>query len=268
MKAKKSLGQNFLKSKGAIKAMVTSAQISSDDFVLEVGPGKGVLTEELLAKAKRVVAVEFDQELVGYLSDKFAQQIKEGSLEIVFGDILEFDPKKYFNKKFGYKIVANIPYYITGAIFKKFLSNVFQPKSMTVLVQKEVAERIVARAGKESILSLSVKVFGEPKYIEKVPARYFSPEPKVDSAIIHIANISMKRLGKMNPENFFEIVKIAFSQKRKTLLKNLGHYFNKEELQVFLEKNGLNPMSRAEDLSLENFISLAKSLFPQKKANK
>jgi len=213
MKAKKSLGQNFLKSTLALKKIVEAGEISSDDIILEIGPGKGVLTEKILEKGCCVIAVEKDRELFEFLQNKFEREIKDKKLFLIKDDILDMDIKKMEFKffsgpriprslsqpdhsknliPFSFKIIANIPYNITGAILKKFLTKEHQPEMMILMVQNEVAKRIVARDGKESILSISVKAYGEPKIIMKVPARYFSPTPKVDSAVIAIKNISRR----------------------------------------------------------------------------
>jgi 16S rRNA (adenine1518-N6/adenine1519-N6)-dimethyltransferase len=246
-----------LKSKQAIVDMIRAADISRGEKVLEIGPGKGVLTEALLEAGAHVITVEADRELIPFLQEKFAEEIEEGKLKLVQGNILDVSPSTSLGTT-SYKLVANIPYYITGAIIRKFLEAKNQPKSMTLLVQKEVAERIVARDGKESILSLSVKAYGTPKIVTKVPKRYFSPEPKVDSAIIHIGNISKNNFKGLSEEKFFEIIRTAFAQKRKTLAKNL-RIFRLEP------PNGLvDPKIRAEDLSLKDFILLAKKLFPQR----
>ncbi len=258
MRPKKSLGQNFLKSKQAIVDMIRAAQISAGERVLEIGPGKGVLTEALLEAGAKVIAVEADGELIPILREKFAAEIKSGQLLIINEDILEFSPKKDV-----YKVVANIPYYITGAIFRKFLQSKSQPISMTILVQKEVAERIVARDKKESILSISVKAYGEPKIISKVSKRYFTPEPKVDSAIIHVDSINKAHFKEISEKNFFELVKTAFAQKRKTLVNNLSK-LKIDGLPEILSNLGLNPKARAEDLSLKSFLALTKAVFPQR----
>lgn len=196
MKAKKSLGQNFLKSEIALKKIVEAGEIKSDlpaqagDVILEIGPGKGALTKKLLEKAGLVIAVEKDYELFGFLKMKFEKEIADKKLILINEDILEFDCVRQDLTQ--YKIIANIPYNITGAILKKFLTEKNQPTLMVLMVQHEVAKRIMASDKKESLLSISVKAYGEPKMIMKVPARYFSPAPKVDSAIILIKNISRK----------------------------------------------------------------------------
>src|SRR3989338_442365 len=215
MRAKKSLGQNFLTSRGVARDIVVAAQITPDDVVLDIGPGKGFLTEGLLQKAKKVIAVEKDVRMVEYLKDKFAQEIRDGKLELIHQDILSFDISRSTLHALRFTLVANIPYYITGEILRTFLSGNIQPTCMVLMVQKEVADRTVARDGKESILSMSVKVYGTQRYIQKVPARYFSPEPNVDSAVLLIEKISKKNFKNKNDEDmFFEIVKRGFAHKQ------------------------------------------------------
>jgi 16S rRNA (adenine1518-N6/adenine1519-N6)-dimethyltransferase len=191
IKPKKSLGQNFLKSEAALRKIIEVGEIKKDDVILEIGPGKGALTSRLLEHAGLVIAVEKDRELFELLKIKFNKEIEEKKLKLINEDILE-DGITTTLKPLRYKIIANIPYNITGAILKKFLTAENQPTSMVLMVQNEVAKRIVARDGKESILSVSVKAYGTPKLVMKVEARYFSPAPKVDSAIISIKDISRK----------------------------------------------------------------------------
>ncbi len=252
-KAKKSLGQNFLKSEPALRAIIEAGEISKEDIVLEIGPGKGALTEKLLEKAGTVIAVEKDYSLINTLREKFSKAITEKRLILVRDDILEFEIEKIIKQQ-NYKIIANIPYNITGAILKKFLTAEHQPERMVLMVQHEVAKRIIARDGKESILSISVKAYGEPKMIMKVPARYFSPAPKVDSAVILIKNISRKIFteNRASESVFWEIVKTGFAHKRKKLSKNL------EEISIGHGEIELGN-KRAEELNLEDWISLAKS---------
>lgn len=274
MKAKKSLGQNFLKSKIILNKIVSAGNISEKDTVLEIGPGKGSLTEILLAQVGKVIAVEKDNELLKLLQEKFATEIKSGSLVLVHDDILNFNPETYDLMSGAYKLIANIPYNITGAILKKFLTNSNQPENMILMIQYEVAKRIVARDGKESLLSISVKAYGLPKIIAKVKAQYFSPKPNVDSAIIKIDHISKKlfinnlysvqsqtlnriggdKMGKLEEfeEKFWKIVHAGFAHKRKKLSGNLKNVLDtKNELFLtFRDK-------RAEDLSLSDWIILA-----------
>lgn len=249
--AKKHLGQNFLKSKKALHAMIEASKLSSEDVVVEVGPGKGVLTEALLEKAKKVIAYEKDSDLIPLLQEKFT---RKDNFSLFEQDILEFDPKNLNT----YKVIANIPYYITGAILEMFLSLQKQPSSMTLLVQKEVAERVIARDGKESILSLSVKAYGKPSFTMKVSKQYFSPAPKVDSAILHIADISKDFFSDFSEQEFFRVVKKSFQFKRKNIFNNLkGSFSNTTSV---LQQLSIAKTVRAEDLSLEQFALLVKKL--------
>ena len=221
------------------------AEPSPEAVVFEIGPGTGVLTRELLKRAGKVVALEADRELFGKLQADFASEITEGRLELLLGDIRTFDlatlPEKY-------SLVANIPYYLTGDIFRKFLETSHQPHSMTLLVQKEVAERI-ARSKKESILSLSVKAYGTPKYEFTVPRGAFKPAPKVDSAVLTVRNISRKNFNSSAEEKcFFELLHAGFAHKRKFLAKNLAEAgFNADDIPEKV---------RAEDVSLSMWFML------------
>ena len=253
-KAKKSLGQNFLKSRQALWQIIEAGEIKPDDIVLEIGPGRGALTEKLLKSAERVIAVEKDRKLFEFLQEKFKKEVQAGSLMLVYKDIMNFELENY--KLRSYKLIANIPYNITGAILKKFLTDKNQPEDMVLMVQHEVAKRIIATDKKESILSVSVKMYGNPKMIMKVSARYFSPAPKVDSAIIAIKSISRKifQKNKINEEKFWELVKTGFAHKRKKLSGNLRGVidFKKSNFQQLSDK-------RAENLSLSDWISLAQA---------
>ncbi len=251
MRAKKSLGQNFLTSEKIAEEIVSAANVNSDDIILEVGPGKGILTRELLKKAGKVIAIEKDRRLAEFLRERFAG-LK--NLDVVCADILKFNPSDYNLKNNGYKIVANIPYYITSHFLRKFLENRFQPSKMVLMIQKEVAERIVAKDKKASILSISIMAYGEPKIIRTVSANYFSPKPKVNSAVLLIDNIS-KLFFKSSPpieENiFFEILRKGFSGKRKMLKNNLSEITAED-----FAKCEISPKARAENLSLENWRCL------------
>jgi 16S rRNA (adenine1518-N6/adenine1519-N6)-dimethyltransferase len=244
MYKKKSLGQHFLTSGAYLSAAAEAAHISKGDLVLEVGPGEGTLTEVLVRRGAKVIALEKDARLITFLKEKF----KNDTVQVVEGDALEYEPK--FK---NYIVVGNIPYYITGALFKKFLSGAHQPSTLVFLIQKEVGERI-ARSKKESILSLSIKAYGTPKYIKTVPAGAFSPPPKVDSAIVAITNISRKNFANAAHEaRFFEAVKKGFAQKRKMLKSNLGPLF----AEAF-ENSGLDARVRAEDVPLETWLKLSR----------
>ncbi len=266
MKAKKSLGQNFLKSSMVLGKIIQAGEVSADDVILEIGPGRGTLTEKLLEKSKNVIAVEKDDELVEILKNKFSKEIKSGAFVLVHDDILGFDISKLEVAK--YKIIANIPYNITGAILKKFLTAEHQPESMVLMVQHEVARRIVAGDKKESILSISVKAYGTPKMITKVPARYFSPKPKVDSAVITINSISRKIFStkggsasggkdtELDEGKFWQVVHTGFAHKRKKLSNNLKNILPAQKNEFF----GPFADKRAEDLMLADWILLASQL--------
>jgi 16S rRNA (adenine1518-N6/adenine1519-N6)-dimethyltransferase len=253
MKAKKSLGQNFLNDEDVLEAMLEAAVIAGTDTVLEVGPGKGSLTEKLLKHSFKVVAVEKDDRLIGLLEKHFATAISQGKLILVHGDILTLSPESLIAEG-PYKIVANIPYYITGQFVRKFLEAKSQPENMVLMVQKEVAERI-ALSKKESLLSLSVKAYGVPSYIATVPKELFSPMPKVDSAILRIDAISKDFFQDILPENFFALIKAGFAHKRKMLRKNLEEIFGTGTVSV-LQGCDISPAARAEELSLSQWKCL------------
>ena len=215
--------------------------------VLEVGPGRGILTRALLARAKKVIAVEADEKLFEELQKTFAREIEQGQLQLIHADIRDWEGAA------GYHVVANIPYYLTGELFRKFLSAEHQPKSMTLLVQKEVAERI-ARSRKESILSLSVKAYGEPKYEFTVPRGAFLPPPKVDSAVLSIRDISRHHFkNKEEEEHFFALLHAGFAHKRKYVRSNLAA---EDFSEVLLAQ--IPDKARAEDLPLPAWLALCR----------
>ena len=271
--AKKSLGQHFLNSPSALAAMCEAGEVRAGEVVLEIGPGKGALTKELLARGAQVVAVEKDRQLLPWLEMDFAKEIKEGQLRLIVGDALELEaavvcPLAPQGERVGvrggesvgttppFKLIANIPYYITGALLEHFLSAPLQPSVLVFLVQKEVAERI-ARSKKESLLALSVKAYGEPKYIKTVPAGAFSPPPTVDSAILAVRNVSRAHFKNATHEaRFFQLLRAGFSHKRKLLAGNLKPILG-PEAEASLMKAGIPPKARAEDVSLEQWLVLA-----------
>ena len=250
-RTKKSLGQNFLKSGLALRKIIEAGEIKPNDIILEIGPGKGALTEKILAYSSQLIAIEKDKELYEMLKIKYQKQIERGKFILIHGDILDFNLESYKLQAKPYKLIANIPYNITGAILKKFLTEKQQPERMVLLVQKEVAQRVVARDRKESILSISVKAYGDPELIMKVPARYFSPAPKVDSAVLVIKNISRKIFEKegIDEEKFWQIVRTGFAHKRKMLKSNLKGLIPDE---IFLRLGD----KRAENLTLFDWIML------------
>lgn len=246
VQAKKSLGQNWLKNESVVQEIVKAAEVKKDDRVLEVGPGRGILTEALLKAGARVLAIEKDDRLIDGLKQKFNLEILNDRLEIIHHDILEFDPI-LINEP--YKVVANLPYYITGEFIKKFLTTRHQPRDMVLMLQKEVGERIVAKDKKESVLSMSIKIYGTPKYVKTVPRGNFDPAPKVDSAVVAIKNISKELLdkNKISEKDFFSTLKRGFGSKRKKLKNNLK--LSEELVKKLGDK-------RAEDLKLEDWLKL------------
>jgi len=252
---KKSLGQNFLNSPAILASIADAGQITAHECVLEIGPGEGALTRELLARKAEVIAVEKDDRLIPILEQTFAQVIASGQFRLIYGDILEMDPKTLGVGGESYKLIANIPYYITGAIVRAFLETADQPALMVLLVQEEVATRIIARDGKESILSLSVKAYGTPRLIKKVPRGAFTPAPNVDSAVIAISDISKKFFSGFTEASFFDLVRAGFKSRRKMLANNLP--FSKEKNAELLLKIGASPRARAEDLTLQDWQALA-----------
>lgn len=262
---KKSLGQHFLTNTNIVSSIVDAGEVSELDTVLEIGPGKGILTAELLKRDAKVVAVEKDAELIPFLEEKFKKEVANNRLVLINDDILTFQTPD------SYKLIANIPYYITGAIIRKFLTTEHQPLKMVLLVQKEVAERIVARDKKESLLSISVKAYGTPKYVKTVKAGSFTPPPKVDSAILVIDDISRDFFNparfnldtsvKVEPcrteKRFFEVLHAGFAHKRKQLFGNLRAVFDEKFLEERLKRCGIPKNARAEDLSLDDWKNLA-----------
>jgi len=252
----KVMGQNFLIDEIVLGKIVNSAELSEKDAVIEIGPGLGTLTAELSKKSGKVVAIEKDRTLAKLLQGKFK------NTEIVEGDVLKLNIGELVEKNFqkdGYKLVANIPYYITSKIIKYFLECAKQPELMVLLVQKEVALRICEKAGKHSVLSLSVQIYGEPEIISFVGKNSFYPAPEVDSAIIRIKNLH-KEKEEDYYRKIFRMIKIGFSSKRKKLSNNLsgGLYLEKSEIEEKLLKIGLGPNARAQELSLQDWEKLLK----------
>ncbi len=247
--AKKSLGQNFLHAPQVISAMIHAGEVSAESVVFEVGPGKGALTSKLLEAGAQVLAIEKDDRAIPFLQEKFSNEIKTGQLEIIHGDVLEFDETAHEKLKNSYTLIANIPYYITGEFLRKFLESTHPPQKIVIMVQKEVAKRVVDT--KESILSISVKAYGEPKYICSVPRKFFRPMPNVDSAVLMIQQISKSFFEKIDEKYFFEVLKAGFAHKRKVVIRNLEQKIPKETLETIWEKEKLPKDLRAENISLE-----------------
>jgi len=251
------LGQHLLTNPRVAEAVADAAAVRADDCVLEIGPGTGILTEALLRKGARVTAVEKDPAMAAILRARFKTEIENGILKLAEGDARTITPDSLFPNG-AYKVAANIPYYITGELMRTCLTAKNQPGALAFLVQKEVAERI-ARSKKESILSLSAKVYGTPKYVRTVPKGNFNPAPSVDSAILAITGISRKNFARVSEENFFKSVKAGFAQKRKTLGGNLKKAFGEHALDALAE-SGISAKTRAEDVPLSQWLALAEKL--------
>ena len=259
MKQKKGarLGQHFLTHAWAAKKLAYAAAPKEGETIVEIGPGKGVLTRELLQLGP-VIAVEKDGQLVARLREMFAEEIGSGKLTLTEGDIRNFDAKNYKLKTQNYVVAANIPYYITGEIIRAFLTADTQPRAMALLVQKEVAQRIVD--SKESILSLSVKAYGMPRIAAKVGKSHFSPPPSVDSAILLVDNVSRGFFNDISEEDFFAVVRAGFASKRKFLSSNLGSQFDIRAARNALQTCSIPEKARAEDVRLQQWKCLSHHL--------
>lgn len=254
IRPKKSLGQHFLTSAALAAALTSAAAIKKGETVLEIGPGTGILTAELLkSRAGRVLAVEKDKTLLPLLEERFVKEISADKLSIIEADISSFDPQGLQN----YKVAANIPYYLTGEILRKFLSHTHQPLSMTLMLQREVTKRILAKNGKESLLSLSVKAYGKPSLVRLVSRGSFHPPPKVESAILHIGPISRRFFRDLEEKLFFKLLKAGFAHRRKMLISNLSKIAPRTKIREALARAHKGEKVRAEELNLEDWRALA-----------
>lgn len=249
--AKKSLGQHWLTDKPSLLAMCDAVEVDTQDVVLEIGPGLGTLTKELVDRAQRVVAVEFDEALARDLSDR----VPASNLEVVRQDILRFD---LTTMPPDYKVVANIPYYLTSNLIRVLSESTNQPKAVALLVQKEVAERVAAAPGGMSLLSVTAQFYWQVNTGLLVPARLFTPPPKVDSQILILERCDAPLFADVDAKAFFRLVKAGFSNRRKTLLNSLsgGLHMSKSELQPILEQAQINPGARPQELSLDDWHRL------------
>lgn len=275
----KFLGQHFLIDRKVLEKIIETAAISPGDLILEIGPGIGVLTLELAKRAKKVIAVEKDEKLVKILEDNLKKE-KISNVEIIVGDILEEikNPKSKIQKEFkgkNYKIVANLPYYLTNRLIRNFLENPpagEPPKEMVLMVQKEVGERICAQPPKMNILAVSVQFYGQPEITAFVPKKSFWPKPEVDSAIIKLktknGNRKINEKREFETEKFFKIVRAGFSSPRKTLMNNLKKIMPRSirrDFEFSLKKIGLRPDCRPQNLSVDNWREIV--LFIEKKCD-
>ena len=253
---KKSLGQNFLVDDSLITAIVEAAVLSDSDEVFEVGSGLGDLTLQLASKSKRVVGIEIDGRLIPILDERL---IDWPNVELIQGDVLDIDTREVF--KGSYKVVGNLPYYITGAILRKFLTSPEKPSAMVCTVQKEVAQRISAGPGKMSLLAFTVQYYAKVTKIRTLKAGSFWPKPDVDSAVIRLDILETLPLSILDEARFINLAKVGFSQKRKQLQKNLRQMaYSTTELTQIFKKAGIDGTRRAESLSMEEWLSLFHAL--------
>jgi len=264
MNKQKRLGQVFLKNQDIVQKIIQATEIESKDQILEIGPGKGVLTEPLLQTGAEVTAIEKDSSLVKYLERRFANN---SNLIIIQADIRDFlkneDYTKYKIQDTKYKVIGNIPYYLTSHLLRILLENPIKPKLIVLMIQKEVAERITAQPPQMSLLSVSVQFYAKPEIICYVPKTAFQPKPKVDSAVIRLAPINTdENTDKTLKKNFFKVVKAGFRQPRKLLLNNIYNNLNieKDKIKEIFEQLDISMNARPQNLSVQNWISLAQKL--------
>lgn len=262
LRPRKGLGQNFLVDRRALERIVAAAELTPDDTVLEVGPGVGQLTRLLAEAAGQVVAVELDREMVRVLQQELADR---PNVEVVEADILKVDPGEITGRR-PYKVVANLPYYITSAALRHLLEAQPPPTLLVVTVQQEVAERITASPGEMSILSVSVQFYGRPRRVARIPAGAFYPPPKVDSAVVRIDVYppGERPIQVDDPERFFRVVRAGFGQRRKQLRNSLsaGLRLRSGEVEAALQRAGIDPHRRAETLSLDEWARLSEQMLP------
>lgn len=267
IKNDKSLGQHWLRDREILDAIAFSAEIEDGDFVLEIGPGLGTLTSSLLkftGKNGRVLSVEFDENL----AKKLPAQFPGKNLEIINADFLDFDLSKLPK---NYKVAANVPYYITSKIVEKLLTSKNKPSVAALLVQKEVAERMAAKAGELSILAIASQIYAEVSLDILVPREFFTPPPKVDSQVVVLKSREYNLIEIFNSKNncevsereFFRIIKAGFAAKRKKIAKSLSANLaiSKEQTAEILEKCEISPDLRAQDLNIEEWLKISKVFF-------
>jgi 16S rRNA (adenine1518-N6/adenine1519-N6)-dimethyltransferase len=266
--ANKNLGQNFLIENSVIHTILDSAKISKEDLVIEIGPGLGTLTQELLQRAKKVIAIELDEKMITILNDRFRFY---DNFQLIHQDILKIDLQKLIQEekkeKMHIKIVANLPYYITTPIIMKLLEDKLPIESITVMVQKEVAERLTAIPGEKNTgaITYCVSYYSEPTEVMVVPNNFFIPAPQVDSEVIHLTIRENPPVKLKNEAFFFKIIKASFMQRRKTLMNGLanGNICTKEKAKEILNKMNLPENTRGETLRMEQFAQISNMLWEE-----
>lgn len=262
--ANKNLGQNFLIDDEAVSGIVDSANVTKDDLIIEIGPGLGTLTKELLDRAGKVICIELDKRMIQILNDRFSMY---NNFKVINDDVLKVDLKELISKEKikNTKIVANLPYYITTPIIMKLLEDRLDIETITVMIQKEVADRLVTKpgTGDTGAITYAIYYYTEPKRVLEVPNSSFIPEPKVNSTVINLRVLKEPRVKVNNEEKLFEVIKTAFTQKRKTLLNALSNsnkYGTKEQIEKTLETLTIDSKIRPEKLSLEEYAKIAENL--------
>lgn len=262
----KSLGQNFLIDESIVEQIIDGAEIGPDDVVLEVGPGIGVMTQAMARRAKKVVAIEIDDSLLPVLDETLAE---EDNVEVINGDVLKVDLQKIIDEKLdgqAPKVVANLPYYVTTPIIMRFLEEQIPVTDIVVMVQKEVADRMVADPGGKiyGALSVVVQYYAEPSKVVKVPRSVFMPQPNVESSVVRLEKRPEPPVDLKAPDLFFKTVRSAFMKRRKTLLNALSSgelAVSKEDTKTVLESCGIDPKRRGETLDMNEFAALANGFY-------
>ena len=256
-KFSKSLGQNFLVDESVPRDIVSGAEVNKDDLVIEIGPGVGTLTAQLLKTAKKVVAIELDNDLIPILEQELGDN---PNFRLIHNDVLKVDFNEVIGDEKSVKLVANLPYYVTTPIIVKLLKEGYNFKSLTIMIQKEVAERMNADPGNKDYgaLSLLVQYYCNTSIVRRVPPNCFIPRPKVDSIVIRLDKLDAPKVNVDNEKLFFDIIRNSFNMRRKTLwngVKSIGP--DKEKLEAAFEKAGVDPKRRGETLSIEEFATLS-----------
>lgn len=264
--AKKDYGQNFLIDENAINSIIDSADISKNDVIIEIGPGLGTLTHSLLEKAGKVICIELDPKMIDILQDRFSLY---DNFELINNDVLKVNLKHLLDENLkvfsSAKVVANLPYYITTPIIMKLLESKLQLDSITVMVQKEVAERLVETPGGKNTgaITYSINYYTDPSLVINVPSSSFIPSPKVDSSVINLKLLKQPKVTPLNEELLFKVIKSAFLQKRKTLINTLinGNLGDREFLENMLNTLDIDLKIRGEKLTLEQFKKISDYIY-------
>lgn len=264
-KFSKSLGQNFLVDDSVLDDIVNGAEVNNEDFIIEIGPGVGTLTAQLLMKAKKVTSIELDNDLIPILEQELGEH---KNFSLIHKDALKVDFNELIGDEKSVKLVANLPYYVTTPIIVKLLKGGYNFKSLTIMIQKEVAERMAAEPGNKDYgaLSLLVQYYCDTEIVRKVPPACFIPRPKVDSIVIRLEKLDKPRVEVQNEKLFFDIIRNSFNMRRKTLwngVKNIG--LSKEKLEEAFDEANIDIKRRGETLSIEEFAALADAIYSRMK---